>query len=302
MRAEELFHALSIPYVTEGHKHCRPGWINMECPFCAGNAGYHLGFSLNHEYFHCWRCGGHPIIETISEISGLPRNQVKDLLRQYGGRTRITEKEEEVIVRTKGFKFPSGTGEMTEQHRRYLSRRGFDPEKLERIWGLKGTGPIADLDNIDYRFRIIAPIFWNGGVASFQGRDITGKSPMKYRACPKNREIYHHKHILYGLQNEWKEVGICVEGITDVWRMGPSAFATFGIEYTIPQCLEMRKHFKRVVVLFDDDPQAVKQATRLAANLKEMNVPARVESIQGDPGGLSQEDANALLREITRGK
>lgn len=297
MRIEDLLKSLNIDYVTEGHKHCRPGWINMECPYCSGNPGYHLGFSLESEYFHCWRCGGHPIVETLSKLSGLPRTQVKQLIRQYGGKSRV-KTPPKAVPKMKAFKFPFGCGPLLTPHRQYLVSRNFDPDKLEREWDLRGTGPIGILDRSDYKNRIIAPIYWNGKIVSFQGRAISDGNPVKYKACPKDRELIEHQTILYGKQKAWGEIGICVEGITDVWRLGSSAFAVFGIDYTQAQVRQIARHFDRVAVVFDDDPQAVKQANKLVAELRMRGVNAWKIDIKGDPGGMSQDIANSLVKEI----
>jgi len=297
MRIDELLNRLSIQYVTEGEKHCRPGWINLECPYCTGNPGYHLGFHIDAEYFNCYRCGGHPVVETLSKLSNLSSSQVRSLIRQYGGKTRLAIKKD-VIVRPRAFRFPSGTGPLQPNHIAYLQKRNFDPEMLERIWGLKGTGPIAELDKADYRLRIIIPIYWEGKIVSFQGRTISPNEPIRYKACLKVRERILHQHILYGKQEEWGDVGICVEGVTDVWRLGVKAFAVFGIDYTSWQIREIAKHFKKVIILFDEDPQAVKQARRLMRELHMNRIEAHRVSIKGDPADLSQAEADKLVKNL----
>ena len=118
-------------------------------------------------------------------------------------------------------------------------------------------------------------------------------------ACPKERERIHHKHILYGKQEEWKSTGICVEGITDVWRFGIIAFATFGIEYTPVQLRQIAKTFQRVPVVFDgEESQSIKQANKLVADLKFRGVDAFRVDIDGDPGSMSQEEANYLIKQL----
>ena len=86
------------------------------------------------------------------------------------------------------------------------------------------------LDNINYSHRIIIPYIWNSEIVSFDARDATNKQLNKYQACPLEREIVEHKRILYGTQEMWTDTGICVEGTTDVWRLGTDSFATSGIK------------------------------------------------------------------------
>ena len=298
MDMASLLSHIGIQYQTEGQKHCRPGWINMACCWCTGNPGLHLGWNVEKEYFYCWRCGYHPTIKTLTELSGLGHHQVMGLVREYGGRPRHQSYKLKRPPRAKAFRFPSGLHSLQKQHLQYLERRRFDPEKITEEWHLLGAGPVALLDGIDYKWRIIIPIYWGGNEVSFQGRDITGKTDVKYRACPKDRELVHHKDILYGKPEKWGAVGICVEGVTDVWRLGDQAFATFGINYKISQLSVIAKRFKQVAVVFDDDPQAIVQAKKLVAELRLAGVQAWREEVSGDPGGMSQDDANYLVREI----
>jgi len=157
------------------------------------------------------------------------------------------------------------------------------------------------LDKIDYKHRILAPVYWNERMVSFQTRAINNNATPKYRACPKDREILHHKNILYGLQQYWKDrTGICVEGITDVWKLGLKAFATFGINYKPQQVTEMAKHFNRITIIFDDEPQAQEQAKKLASDLKIFGVASRIITIEGDPGSLSINQARKLTKEALK--
>ena len=57
-----------------------------------------------------------------------------------------------------------------------------------------------------------------------------------------------------------------VEGIFDVWKIGPGAVATFGIEVSSSQVRLLSK-FEEVFVLFDNEPQALKNARKLRDDL-----------------------------------
>ena len=293
----QLYQDYKVQYQTEGHKHCRPGWVNTECPFCTGNTGLHLGATLDGSHFYCWRCGWHPMQEVIASLLSISKNKATQVIKEYEGIITTTYQPRPKI-RVKTHRLPSGVAPLLQQHTTYLEQRGFDSSRITREWGLLGTGPISTLDNINYRHRIIAPILWKGKQVTFQARDITGKHPLKYLACPKERELLHHKHILYGKQEKWKDTGICVEGITDVWRLGPLAFCTFGIEFTSYQVRIIAKQFTRVAVVFDDEVQAKKQARKLVAELGFRGVDAFQINIQGDPGSMRDDDALHLINSI----
>ncbi len=299
-----MYEDFGVQYQTEGHKHCRPGWVNTECPFCIGNPGLHLGFNLKNEFFVCWRCGWKPTTKAIAKLIHVTEGEAREIIKRYGGRSTLTKTQNaKIIMNKKGFRYPTNTTPLTALHKAYLRKRGFDPHKIEKIWGVLGTGPISQLDNVDYKNRILIPIVWQGEVVSFQTRDITGKHPAKYMACPEDREKVKHKNILYGHPSVWeKESCICVEGVFDVWRLGRRAVATFGIKYTVPQINVLAKKFKKVAVMFDNESQAVKQAEKLVSELRFRGVNASciyLETAGGkDPGSLSENEARKITREL----
>jgi len=296
MNILELYRDYGIHHQTEGHKHCRPGWVNTPCPFCTGNPGLHLGCTIQGGHFYCWRCGWHPASHVIAKLLEVNEQKAKSIIRQYKGFEHSPEPA--IQIRRRSHKLPSGITPLLPIHRKYLKKRNFDPDQLEREWELVGTGPIAMLDHLNFKFRIIAPIFWQGQQVSFQSRDITDKHPLKYITCPKDREIIDHKHILYGKEERWSDSGIWVEGITDVWRLGEKAFCSFGVEYTQKQVRLAARQFKRIVVVFDDEPQAQLQADKLVGELGFRGVDAEKITIKGDPAELTNEEAEYLINSV----
>lgn len=301
MNIIQLFQDYNISFQTEGNKHCRPGWVNIDCPFCSGIPDLHLGFNLTKNYFNCWRCGGKNIIIVIQKLLKISKSEVKEIIKQYDGiTTPQTLPKTKITVRKKAFKFPSNHDFLLQSHKNYLEKRKFNWQKLVSNWNIMGTGPISHLDNINFKHRIIIPIHWNGKCVSFQARDITDKSDLKYITCPKNREVIFHKHILFGNQLKWGDVGICVEGVFDVFRFGFNAFATFGIKYTPEQMRLMVKTFKRVIVCYDDDSNAIAQANKLVAELRFRGVSSCWVPIVGDPGNMGQKEVDHLIKQLIK--
>ena len=295
-----LYNDFGISYLTEGHTHCRPGWVNTECPLCTGNPGYHMGFNLEGGFYTCWRCGWHTKEEVIGALLKINNfKEIKDIIKRYD--TTILKIQEPIVkMRIKAYKLPSNCMPLQANHKHYLESRNFDPYLLEKTWGLLGTGVYSKLDNLDYKFRIIIPFIWDEKQVSFDSRDITEKAFNRYQACPKDRELISHKEIVYGKQSEWKDTGILVEGPTDVWRMGTRSFAVSGIKYKPKQVRVIANHFQRVAVCFDDDPQAKIQATKIVAELKFRGVDAFRVDIEGDPGSMKQEDADYLVKQLIK--
>jgi DNA primase len=293
----QLYQDFSIPYYTEG-KNVATGWINVQCPHCDDHSN-HLGFNPESNSFVCWKCGAHKTTETLSQILNISFQESRKIQEQYGGYTS-TNPEPKVEIHKRGFKYPSDIKLLTEYHKKYLEGRNYDAERLERDWGLFSAGPMAMLDQINYSHRIIIPIHWDKKVVSFQGRDITGKNPIKYKACPKPRELKEHQTILGGKQEYWSDTGIICEGFFDVFRLGLSSCCTFGIEYTPEQMRLIAKTFKRVAVAFDFEPQAQAQAKKLIAELQFRGRDAFLVDIPDDPGKLEQVEADYLVKQILK--
>lgn len=296
---EKLYRDYSIEYNTTDPKHSQAGWIQIRCPFCTGNPGWHLGYNKKEGFWNCWRCGGKQNTLVVQTLLNLPRNEARKILLSYRLRYSHEEKGGKETFRPSSIQLPFSTDVMELRHRDYLmNKRNFNPESLEKEWGLLGTGPHGD-----YKFRVIAPIFYKGNLVSYQGRDITEKSDLKYKACREEEEIIPHKSLLYGIDNALKAdgfngKGIIVEGITDVWRIGPGAVATFGIKFTRNQVRLIRDYFPSRSILFDSsDSEAIKQANKLASELEAW--PGETELIEldaKDPAELSPQDAQELRK------
>ena len=308
MGIEKLLQDYGIPYVTESeHHHASAGWINIHCPFCTGSKNFHLGINIYQPMVsHCWRCGGHSTASALARILNQPVEKMKQLIQEYAGPTgTIRKKAKEPRVSILPIKFPQPYFEhLNEAGKKYLERRGFDPEKLERKWKLKQTGPVSFLDKIPYGNRIIIPIYWNGRLVSFQTRDITGKAEQRYLACPMRREVIHHKNIVYGKEEKWSKYPalIVVEGVVDVWKLGTCAVATFGTSFTMEQVLSLAKIHDKFFIVYDNEPQAHQQARKLAVKLKTLGKKVFIETVDTDPGDMKIKDARhftkILLKEV----
>ena len=303
MDLKSLFRDYNIQYSTEG-KNCKPGWINIRCPFCNDRSN-HLGGSLESGAFHCWRCGAHDTAKVLCKILNIDHKTALGVIHKYKGKRRKhdpvpTSDQASGIataLRENKLVLPGDCSPGLEKgHISYLVNRNFEPFKLAMTWDLQSTGPLAYLKEIDYRFRILIPIEWEGTMVSYQARDITGKAELRYLACPKDHEIIHHKDILY-MHRDIGDVAICVEGITDVWRLGKNAFATFGIEFTGKQVREIAKRFKKVYVLFDSGRTAQAQACKLVNELTFRGVEAEQILMVGD---LNADDPADLDPEVVK--
>lgn len=282
------------PCPEKKHKHIRPGWLQIHCPFCPGPRNWHLGFNISRGYTNCWRCGWHSLANTIHTLLECNWHQTQAIIKQYSTGITTNIPTTEHLPSVSVIKLPSSCGPLTAVHRKYLKNRHFNPDKLIHDWQLVGTQHVGN-----YKWRIIAPVYLNSKLVSYQGRDITGKSSLPYMACPTDEEVVHHKHTLYGIDYVVNRKAIIVEGIVDAWRMGRGTVATFGTGYTREQLLMMVKWLRQAFVLYDAEPEAQEIAQQLTAELYGLGI--QTENIclgKGDPGDLPNETAAQIKREL----
>lgn len=309
-----------IDFAESGHKRCRDGWVQIDCPFCIGHKGFHLGFYKETGAYKCWRCGKHSQVSVVSTLLNISAYKAKEVIKEYSViGSQVKEAHRENLKRPKHSltcKLPAGTGEMTERHKKYLSDRGFNPDELAEKWGLKGTTM-----NGNYKWRVIVPITFEGKLVSYQGRDITGKSSLRYKACKQADEVIEHQNIVYGLDHVTGNKCVIVEGVADVWRFGYGAVSCFGTAFTLEQVnlliaqatnkkrkVKIRKYF----ILFDaDEPNAIKMGEKLAnmlssaglevelLDLSDTKPQCLVDPEKGiDPANLKQRYADIIKREL----
>lgn len=280
-----------IPYATGG-KDISPGWLGISCPFCRDTLS-HGGFNLEKGYYSCWRCGYHDLVDVIATLERIKPHEAVSRLADYTISTSPKLRHGYREKRPESVSLPVGSRPLGSIHKAYLKSRNFDPEQLEEKYGLLGTGPIGP-----YKLRIIAPIYLDGKLISYQGRDVTRKAEIPYKACPKDQEVIEHKNSLYNIDHA-KDTAIVVEGIFDTWRIGDGAVATFGVGFRWSQVFLLSQRFKQVFLLYDGELKAQAQARKIVQALKSLGVEAtNILLSKGDPAELSQDDVKRLKEEL----
>lgn len=240
-----------ITYVGEGHHHARPGWVQVDCPFCGPGSGkYHLGLSLTTGAASCWRCGRQSTSRVLALLSGRPAAALR---AQLEGAVLDTPE-----VRPAGtYKPPKGVGPLLPAHAAYARRRGFDAAILAQLWGVGGLGQTGRL-----AWRLFIPIHHHGKTVSWTTRAIKQDAKQRWVSAGHEQESVPHKSILYGADFARHAI-IIHEGPTDVWATGPGAVATCGTGFTESQLRAMSRYAVRVVC-FDGEPAAQRRARELA--------------------------------------
>lgn len=283
MKFTEVLDDLGIRYITEGHRHVRPGWVGLDCPWCGRDTeGWHLGYSLENHYTKCWRCGFHSTVNVIMEYTGYSFKQCANILKDV--ETDYIPKK----VKTKGkLILPKGIGDLQPAHVKYITRRGFDIKEIKSLWQIQGIGLSSQLP-----WRIFIPIIYHGKMVSWTTRSISkNKKITRYISAAELEELIPHKDILYG-EDFARDVIIIVEGPTDVWKIGPGAVATLGLNYSTEQLTKMVQYRKRIIC-FDSDKLAQVRANKLADELSPFT--GETYNIQ-----LDSEDAGAASKKEIR--
>lgn len=284
-----------VPYSDSESKHSRKGWIQVACPFCQDGED-HLGFNILQGYFNCWRCGWHGFHDTLSKLA--PGYNRENVMRYMGGATIPRSTWNRDKPHADVCKLPPGSRPLCKVHKEYLTKRGFwNIEQIENTWGLRGTLGVGG-----YPMRIVIPILFNHDLVSYTGRDVTDRAKIRYLSCPLEKEVVHHKHIVYGYDLARREGNrvLIVEGPTSAWRIGPGTCATFGASVTNSQ-INLLRQFEKRYILMDNDKAGQESAAKLAACLSIFNGQTYILGLHGrlkDPAELSMKQVNELRTDI----
>ena len=301
---KRLFDDLGVPCWTEG-KNCSPGRINIRCPFCNDHSN-HGSVGIDKGDYQCWRCkGGYPA-KAVSLAAGIPLQTAKELILKYSNGTVSSIRHESKKANGKSITLPGGP--LQAVHKKYLEGRGFDPDELVFYHGITGTGFADRWQGIDFRYRIIIPVYdLDGNLCTFQGRDYTNKQELRYKCCPVEKAVVHHKHLLYGAElSRNRDRIVVVEGVFDQWRMGQGSVATFGTSLTREQ-VNLLTNWPEVVFLFDPEPEAQQHARDYAKDLAACGCSVEVCAAEfgldskgnpKDPGDLTPDEARGIMNEL----
>lgn len=238
----------------------------------------------------CWSCGGHSLYSILVELFDGDRKRAWDVTQNLApGTLRGTPKQQTPRGR---LKLPKGLEELGEPHRRYLRRRGFDPDRVARTWGLKALGLTGR-----YAWRIWIPVHQRAAVVSWTTRAISDEASPKYLTAPPDCEKLPIKSLLYG-DDLASSHAIVVEGPADAWRIGPGAVATLGVNVSNAQIKRISQFAVRAIC-FDNEPNAQRRAKALAHQLSLMpGVTYTLELDSDDPGNATEKEIRSVRRAV----
>lgn len=214
-----------------------------------------MGFNIAYGYVNCWRCGRHRLDETLEEVLGLPRSEVRKVFRE------IDLDKSAVPVKKRGkLVVPPCVGPLERPHIRYLQhvRRLYVKEAVQ-LWDLGGIGLRGTRYNLQWRIYI--PIYLHGEQVSWTTRSISDTTKKKYRTAHPEEEAVSHKEVLYGADYARGTI-LIFEGPPDVWKVGPGAVCTFGTQWSWDQLLKIVS-FPRRIICYDNEETAQHMAKEM---------------------------------------
>lgn len=235
-----------VPMDLSGRGKNRPGWINVRCIGC-GRYPY-LGINEQRLYATAWCCGYFPLARVLQELTGASAEAVRLLIGEAP--VSFVPKSKQ----TGTLKPPAGLeDELPTPQRAYLRSRGFNPDELVKLWGLRGTSAISSRIA---PWSVYIPVHQNGVVTSWTSRRITNHEP-RYVSARDNESAVPISELLYGADYVHHAAILC-EGPADVWRIGPGSVALLGLRVSPGQLARLAQYPIRVIAFDNEEPAQVR--------------------------------------------
>jgi len=182
----------------------------------------------------------------------------------------------------------------------YIVERGLDPAELSRLYRV-GYCERADPKFPLVERRLIAPVETAGRLVGWQARFVGERN---WKACPVPK--YYDmpgmvkRLALYNLDQAKKyPMAVLVEGVTDVWAVGPHAVALLGKSISYHQCWMLLNSFqdRPLVVMLDGDAHKENDAItrdladRLPAGVMRVTLPG-----DRDPADFTKDAVAEIIR------
>lgn len=302
MNIEKLCRILGIKYKIR-HSGNGTEIYTVKCPYCSSGSHKHKDWSgallesNNKLRYSCWRGCNSSIFQVLQDLSGSDIDEVKEALSlsssEYHKELKLDETKHK-------FELPEDIG-LTQKYRDYLSYRGFNPEEVTENYGLKFTpeSPYVycgqNLSNY-----IVFPVYdFNNRVVSFVARSVSPTSLFRYtfppNSCAKD----------FGWGNQLiknKSFVVITEGTMDAMKLlsvGVPAIACLGINVNYAFIKNIVKNYKFAMVIFDNEPEALKQQTKLV-NALSLLIPCYTipYMYDNDLGACSESQLNEIKNKI----
>lgn len=298
MNFEKLFRDYNVPYSLRINR----GWVNCNCPYCdTKSTSFNLGFNPAGNYYHCWKSKhNYPIRQVLSTLLNVSESSIDNILVDYQGvGETLSEKKTSNI---KYLELPTNT--FTKAERKYLKSRDFDPKYLYKKYHIVGGG----IDG-DWKFRIIIPVYYQGQLLSWTGRSILSKEKLKQLDIPRyknlsiEKSVKNIKELFFNIDNCKSDTVVLTEGAFDVLRFDGNAICSMGTELTESQINLLASRFRKIFILFDNEPEAQKKARKFGLQLSSIGIDIEIVNAyedfgKNDMGECSREEIEIIKKEL----
>ena len=300
------------------------GNVNINCPFCDHDDKFHMGIHPKKLVFGCWRSSEHKdrkIERLVQKLLNCSKDYAKLIVRGNKETTIDSNIDLVTYISQKLFKADKYTTDDNKAHighdlsefkafktiksdtvyYNYLKSRGFDTVSLLiDKYNLKfsATGKWAG--------RIIFPVYINNRLVTWQGRDITGKSFLRYKDLSKDKSLIHLKACIYNYDNlKGGDILYICEGVFDALKVDyytnsdVNATCVFTKTVTDEQyklLFNKVKSYNEVRILFDQG--TIKDANLVKGQIKTFNSNSKVVYLSThikDAGDMTPEQIRRYL-------
>lgn len=303
----------NIEYREYG-KNVARGNINISCPFCAKDPGFHLGINLNSNVWGCWRDREHrsksPIrllqklincsYSEAQNICGISTFKVDSFLDYVPFENEDQVREEyamEELLDTKNF-----TGK--------YSQTRFISYLLGRGYTLNVACGIIDKYDIRYCYkgklenRLVIPLYQNKQIVNYVARSIV-EDTVRFLTAVNPPEDSKTTNLLFDYDNLKKgnDMLFICEGIFDALKVmhilqkpATCIFTKSMSEMQEQKLYELSKYYNKLFILFDktESLNALKLESKLSYIKNIKNVSYLLEA--KDPGDMSFRQGKRLLK------
>jgi 5S rRNA maturation endonuclease (ribonuclease M5) len=314
----------NIEYKEQG-SNVKEGNVNIKCPFCKDDPSEHMGIDITTGYYGCWRNSSHRgkrIERLIAKLLGVSLVKARSVLgigtfvdtSNFGAEAirLLSVKEEDNISSVERklggvskLKFrpelkplcKDTTGFNREPFLKYLFERGFDdPETLAERYELMFA------TYSDWRYRIVAPVYYNGKLSTWVGRSISSNATLKYKDLSVDESVRHAKFCLFNHNNISKGGRrlFIVEGFFDAMKLDfylpnerdkvTCLFTKTMSQEQADLIIKIASKYEQVLVLLDNDAhiQAMGITSRLNVFAKNVSMCMLPDTFK-DPGEMTKE-------------
>ena len=143
--------------------------------------------------------------------------------------------------------------------------------------------------------RVYIPVYENGELVNYVGRDLTGTAYLKYKYCKGVKT----SHYLFGWDTAkyWTKLSLVENTFVSIWLRDAEFSTNFGSSLSDTQMTKIQQGPRKSVALIWDEG-AEKRAEKCCLKLHRLGIPAAYARIKGQPDDHSKELIVQLANEV----